>query len=39
MYHLAGELFIDRFSYVKKLAMRTKLRQLQAETLEKLHAT
>lgn len=39
MDHLAGELFIDRFSYVKKLAMRTKLRQLQAETLEKLHAT
>ena len=39
MDHLAGELFIDHFSYVKKLAMRTKLKNLQAETLEKLHAT
>ena len=36
MDHLAGELFIDHFSYVKKLAVRTKLKQLRAETLEKL---
>ncbi|MGD9781439.1 MAG: peptide deformylase [Kiritimatiellia bacterium] len=39
MDHLAGTLFVDRFSYVKKLAVRTKLKHLQAETLEKLHAT
>ena len=39
MDHLAGTLFVDRFSYVKKLAMRTKLKHLQAETLDKLHAT
>ncbi len=38
MDHLAGELFIDHFSYVKKLAMRSKLKHLQAETLEKLQA-
>ena len=38
MDHLAGELFIDRFSHVKKLAVRGKLKRLQAETLEKLHA-
>lgn len=38
MDHLAGELFIDHFSYVKKLAVRTKLKNLQAETLEKIHA-
>lgn len=38
MDHLAGELFIDHFSYVKKLAVRTKLKQLRAETLEKLGA-
>lgn len=37
MDHLAGELFIDHFSYVKKIAVRTKLKQLQAETLDKLH--
>lgn len=37
MDHLAGELFVDRFSYVKKLAMRTKLKHLQAETAAKLH--
>lgn len=37
--HLAGKLFTDRFTYVKKLAMRTKLKHLQAETLEKMHAT
>ena len=36
MDHLAGELFIDHFSYVKKLAVRTRLKQLRAETLEKL---
>jgi peptide deformylase len=39
MDHLAGDLFIDHFSHVKKLAVRTKLRRLQAETLEKLNAT
>ena len=37
--HLAGELFIDHFSHVKKLAIRGKLKRLQAETLEKLRAT
>ena len=37
--HLAGELFVDRFSYVKKLAMRTKLRQLRDETLEKMRGS
>lgn len=37
MDHLAGDLFIDRFSHVKKLAVRTKLKRLQAETLEKFH--
>ena len=36
MDHLAGDLFIDRFSHVKKLAIRTKLKRLQAETREKL---
>ena len=35
--HLAGELFVDRFSYVKKLAVKTKLRQLREETLKKMH--
>lgn len=39
MDHLAGDLFIDRFSYVKKLAVRAKLKHLQAETLEQLHAS
>ena len=39
MDRLAGELFIDHFSHVKKLAVRGKLKRLQAETLEKLHAT
>lgn len=34
--HLRGELFVDRFSYVKKLAVKTKLRQLREETLEKM---
>lgn len=37
--HLAGELFVDRFSYVKKLAVKTKLRQLRDETLEKMHGS
>ena len=37
MDHLAGKLFTDRFSYVKKLSMRAKLKHLQEETLEKLH--
>ena len=35
MDHLAGDLFIDHFSHVKKLAIRGKLKRLQAETLEK----
>ena len=35
--HLNGDLFVDRFSYVKKLAVKTKLRQLRDETLEKMH--
>ena len=39
MDHLAGELFVDHFSHVKKLAVRGKLKRLQAETLEKLHVT
>ena len=39
MDHLAGELFIDHFSHVKKLAVRGKLKRLQSETLEKLRAT
>lgn len=34
--HLAGDLFIDHFSHVKRLAIRTKLKRLQAETQEKL---
>ena len=38
MDHLAGALFIDRFSHVKKLAVRTKLKRLQAETAEQIHA-
>lgn len=37
--HLAGELFVDRFSYVKKLAVKTKLRHLRDETLEKMNAS
>ena len=36
MDHLAGDLFIDHFSHVKKLAIRSKLKHLQAETQEKL---
>jgi peptide deformylase len=39
MDHLAGKLFHERFSHVKKLAVRTKLKRLEAETLEKLQAT
>lgn len=39
MDHLAGKLFVDRFSYVKKMAMRSKLKSLEHDTLEKLHAT
>lgn len=39
MDHLAGELFIDHFSYVKRLALRTKLRQLKADTQEKLQTS
>ena len=38
MDHLAGKLFVDRFTYVKKLAIRAKLRNLEAETREKLGA-
>ena len=38
MDHLAGDLFIDHFSHVKKLAVRSKLKRLQSETLEKIHA-
>lgn len=36
MDHLAGDLFIDHFSHVKKFAVRGKLKRLQAETLEQL---
>lgn len=39
MDHLAGKLFNERFSHVKKLAVRTKLKRLEAETLEKLRVT
>jgi peptide deformylase len=34
--HLGGDLFVDRFSYVKKLAVKTKLKHLREETLEKM---
>ncbi len=34
--HLEGTLFIDRFKYVKKLAVRGKLKKLKEETLEGL---
>ncbi|MGD9613654.1 MAG: peptide deformylase [Kiritimatiellia bacterium] len=37
--HLNGELFVDRFSYVKKLAVKTKLRHLRDKTLEKMQET
>ncbi len=36
MDHLAGDLFIDHFSHVKKLAVRGKLKRLQQETREHL---
>ena len=36
MDHLAGDLFIDHLSHVKRLAIRGKLKRLQAETHEKL---
>jgi peptide deformylase len=36
MEHLAGDLFIDRFSHVKKLAVRNRLRLLQKDTMEKI---
>lgn len=39
MDHLAGKLFVDRFSYVKKMAVRSKLKTLAHETIEKLHVT
>lgn len=38
MDHLAGKLFVDRFSHVKKLAVRSKLKRLQTETLEKIQS-
>lgn len=38
MDHLAGDLFIDHFSYAKKLAVRAKLKHLQADTLDRLGA-
>ena len=34
--HLAGDLFVDRFSHVKKIAVRAKLNRLKAETLASL---
>ncbi len=37
--HLVGHLFVDHFSHVKKLAIRGKLKRMQAETLENLSAT
>jgi len=36
MDHLSGELFIDHFSHVKKLAVRGKLKRLQTETRDHL---
>ncbi len=36
MDHLAGDLFIDRFSHVKRLAICGKLKRLKDETLENL---
>lgn len=38
MDHLAGTLFVDRFSYVKKLAVRNKLKHLQEDTRANLPA-
>lgn len=34
--HLNGTLFVDRFNYVKRLAVRGKLKKLKEETLEDL---
>ena len=34
--HLNGTLFVDRFNYVKRLAVRGKLKKLKEETLEEL---
>ncbi len=39
MDHLAGDLFIDRFSHVKRLAIRTRLKRLQADTQDKVLAS
>lgn len=36
MDHLQGKLFVDRFSHVKRLALRNRLRDLQLRTREKL---
>lgn len=36
MDHLAGDLFIDRFSHVKKLAVRSKLKRLEEETINQM---
>ncbi len=38
MDHLAGDLFIDHFSHVKKMAVRGKLKRLEAETLDQIRA-
>lgn len=35
MDHLSGKLFVDRFSHVKKLAVKGKLRRLREETLDR----
>ena len=39
MDHLAGDLFIDRFSHVKKLAVRSKLKRLEEETISQMALT
>ncbi len=39
MDHLAGDLFIDHFSHVKKFALRSKLKRLQAATIDQLGAS
>ena len=39
MDHLAGDLFIDHFSHVKKFAVRSKLNRLKAETLDRLQGS
>lgn len=36
--HLQGHLFIDRFSYAKKLAMKSRLKRLKMDTLEQLES-